>query len=148
MNSIEYIQTYLYEHIPLSQSMGVEVLEVTANQVRLTAPLAPNINHRETIFGGSASALAILSAWCLVHFRLQDQGLDCRVVIQKNTMSFDMPILGAFEAVCRLNSDEQWERFITILNKRGRSRIVLNSSLEYAQQSVGRFEGSFVAITI
>jgi thioesterase domain-containing protein len=62
---------YLHEHIPLSRAMGVEVVEATWDGVSLRAPLAPNINHRETVFGGSASAVAILAAWALLYVRLQ-----------------------------------------------------------------------------
>jgi thioesterase domain-containing protein len=53
---------YLHEHIPLSHAMGVEVVEADWHSVTLRAPLAPNINHRETVFGGSASAVGIVAA--------------------------------------------------------------------------------------
>ena len=64
MNKFDFqvIQANLYEQIPLSKAIAVQVVEVTNNSVILTAPLQPNINHRLTVFGGSASALAILSA--------------------------------------------------------------------------------------
>ena len=66
----DQLERYLHEHIPLSKAMGVSVLSVGEEAVTLRAPLAPNINHRETVFGGSASALAILAAWSLLHTRL------------------------------------------------------------------------------
>ena len=69
------LQLYLHQHIPLSAAMQVRVLAATPDEVLLQAPLAPNINHRETVFGGSASALAILAAWSLVHTRMRAQGL-------------------------------------------------------------------------
>jgi len=43
--------------------------------VLLTAPLAANINHRATVFGGSASAVAILAAWTYLYFVLKGTGL-------------------------------------------------------------------------
>jgi thioesterase domain-containing protein len=52
------LEHYLHEHIPLSQDMGVEVVMADWNGVTLRAPLTPTINHRETVFGGSASAAA------------------------------------------------------------------------------------------
>jgi thioesterase domain-containing protein len=61
MDRIE-VERYLHAHIPLSRAMAVEVQAATPVCVRLCAPLAPNINHRETVFGGSASAVAILAA--------------------------------------------------------------------------------------
>ena len=59
------IEHYLHAHIPLSLAMGVKVLSSSREAVRLSAPLAPNINHRATVFGGSASAVALLAAWAL-----------------------------------------------------------------------------------
>jgi thioesterase domain-containing protein len=62
MNEYE-LQRYLHERIPLSRAMAVEVRAATAEGVEIYAPLAPNINHRDTVFGGSASAVAILTTW-------------------------------------------------------------------------------------
>ena len=38
--------------------MGVRVVSAAFDRVELSAPLAPNINHRDTLFGGSAAAIA------------------------------------------------------------------------------------------
>ncbi|MGD1918079.1 MAG: YiiD C-terminal domain-containing protein [Pleurocapsa sp.] len=140
------IQAYLYEHIPLSKTMEVQVKEVTPNSVLLTAPLQPNINHRSTVFGGSASSLAILSGWVLVNFRLQSEGLNSRLVIQKNTMNYQQPITSDFAAVCRLNEPEIWARFIKILQRKQKSRITVHSIVQCNQQNVGDLTGVFVAL--
>ena len=50
------IERYLHEHIPLTTHMEVGVDRIDDTGVRLTAPLAPNINHRQTAFGGSVAA--------------------------------------------------------------------------------------------
>lgn len=148
MKSIDLIQKYLYEHIPLSQAMEVEVVEADPDRVVLEAPLAPNINHRETVFGGSASALCILSAWALVHFRLQHEGFSCRVVIHKNTMTYDKPILSKFRAECVLDDPQTWSKFLKILTKKGKSRVALSSALECGGENVGTFEGTLVAVAL
>ena len=140
------IQAYLYQHIPLSKAMEVGVIEVTNNLVILAAPLQPNINHHLTVFGGSASALAILSAWTLINFRLKNENFNSRLVIQKNTMSYDKPITGNFRAVCCLPKDKSWEKFIKILQRKKKSRITAYSSLECRGQPVGDFTGVYVAL--
>ena len=53
------IERYLHEHIPLTTHMEVGVDRIDGTGVRLTAPLAPNINHRQTAFGGSVAALRL-----------------------------------------------------------------------------------------
>ncbi len=126
--------------------MGVTVVSANADAVILQAPLAPNINHRETVFGGSASALAILAAWCLLHTRLQEKGIHTRLVIQRNTMEYDKPIFGGFTARSSLEQEDHWTRFIRILEKKGRARITVISVLEHAGQVAGRLSGEFVAL--
>jgi thioesterase domain-containing protein len=94
----EELQSYLHNHIPLSAAMQVRVDAVSDDHVLLSAPLAPNINHRDTVFGGSASALAILSAWSLLHVRMRKSGVVARLVIQSNRMDYLKPVAGAFAA--------------------------------------------------
>lgn len=81
------LQSYLHTHIPLSKAMDVAVIACSPDEVVLHAPLAPNINHRDTVFGGSLSTIAILSAWSLLHVRLTSFGMKSRLVIQHNTMA-------------------------------------------------------------
>ncbi len=88
--------------------------------MELAAPLAPNINHHETVFGGSASALATLSAWTLVHVGLRHANVEATTVIQRNVMSYEEPIHGDFSAVCTLIDDTAWQRFLKTLARRDR----------------------------
>jgi thioesterase domain-containing protein len=142
------LQDYLYSHIPLSRAMAVEVSSATPQGVHLLAPLAPNINHRDTVFGGSASALAILSAWALLHVSMLNAGIQARLVIQKNTMSYDLPMPGAFSAEALAPTQEQWQRFLATLAKHKRARISVRSVLYCGEKKVGEFEGDFVAIIL
>jgi Putative thioesterase (yiiD_Cterm) len=63
------LELSLHQRIPLSRAMGVAVLEAAPARVALAAPLAPNVNHSGTVFGGSAASVAVLSAWSLVEVR-------------------------------------------------------------------------------
>lgn len=140
------LEAYLHEHIPISHAMQVAVVELSPDSVVLAAPLAPNINHRETVFGGSASAVAILAAWSLLHTRLTRAEVSSRLVIQRSTMSYDLPISGAFTARAALADDSEWETFTRTLLKKRRARITVPSVLEHAGKAVGRLEGVFVAL--
>jgi thioesterase domain-containing protein len=141
-----YLQQYLHDHIPISAAMQVEVLEATYQGVILRAPLGPNINHRDTIFGGSASALAILAAWSLVHLRLREAGITSRIVIQRNTQDHDLPIPGSFTARSFIDDPVRWEKFLKLLDRRGRARLAVSALLDYEGEVAGRFQGVFVAL--
>jgi thioesterase domain-containing protein len=140
------LEQYLHDEIPLSRAMQVHVAAVDAAGVTLSAPLAPNINHHETVFGGSAAALAILSCWSLVHVRLRAVDLKARLVIQRNTMEYERPITGEFRARAAFPSEDVWPAFVAMLSRRGRARISVVATLEHGGVRAGRFTGQFVAL--
>lgn len=127
--------------------MQISVVDVTETRLVLSAPLPPNINHRRTAFGGSVSAMAILSAWSLLHTRLRDAGIEARLVIQRNTVHYDLPITGTFTATASVPGDGVWETFLRTFSRRGKARIAVSSVLEYEGSVAARFEGWFVALS-
>ena len=140
------VERYLHDHIPMSKHMGVVVERADDSAVVLFAPLEPNINHRDTVFGGSASAVAILSAWTLLNLKLRSHPSPLRLVIQKSWVHYLEPIHGDFRSICRPPGDEEWTRFSTTLQKRGRARILLEARMECEGTLVGTFGGDYVAM--
>lgn len=143
---ISEVESYLHTHIPITREMGVRVWSIDEEGVRLRAPLEPNINHRSTVFGGSASALSILAAWTLVHVRLRESGLTSRIVIQRNAMEYLRPIAGEFEAYCPAPAARSWERLVEGVERRGRGRITLEVELLAEGEIVGTFSGAYVVV--
>jgi thioesterase domain-containing protein len=139
------LERYIHEHIPLASAMGVSVLSVAEDTVALRAPLAPNINHRQTVFGGSASALAILAGWALLHVRLRSEGIADRLVIQRNSMEYQHPVRGQFTARSMLAHPDRWKPFLAMLARRGKARVSVLAVLEDTDRVAGRFSGEFVA---
>jgi len=140
------LERYLHEHIPLSRAMAASVVAVLRDEVSLAAPLAANINHRDTVFGGSAAALAMLAGWSLLHVRLRAEGSEARLVIQRNTMEYQRPIAGDFTARAALEHPQRWQQFTATLARRGKARIAVTALLEQGGQIAGRLSGEFVAL--
>jgi thioesterase domain-containing protein len=137
---------YLHAHIPISSAMGVRVLASGAEGVTLGAPLAANINHRATVFGGSISAVAILSAWAWLHLALRDAGLKSRLVIQRNTVEYLAPISGDFEAHCAGVGLGELSKFEKQLRRVGKARLTLAAKLTFEGKVAAEFEGDYVAL--
>ncbi len=142
------VEAYLYDHIPLSAAMGVRVVSCDATGVILGAPLEPNINHRATVFGGSASAVAILAAWTWLNFALRDAGHPARLVIQKNTVDYIAPITGEFTARCDAPSTVVFEKFLRTFLRHGKSRLEVSATLIREGKVVTTFTGDYVAIKL
>jgi thioesterase domain-containing protein len=140
------LESYLHEHIPLSSAMAVAVRSVQPDRVALWAPLQPNINHRDTVFGGSMSALAILAAWSVLYARLHAERMGARVVIRRNTMDYERPITGEFTAIAAVDAGSAWQEFLRRLARKGKARIDVSATVEHTGVVAGRFTGEFVAL--
>ena len=130
--------------------MEVRVDELSEEVAVLSAPLKPNINHRESVFGGSLSALAILTAWAYLHYRLETAGISARLVIQRNSVEYEEPALGRFCAELAGVTPEDWEKFVRMIERKGKGRIQVEATLTEVEgkASLGSFYGTFVAVRL
>lgn len=71
-----YLESILHHDIPLTREMGLSVLDWQGQQLRLQLPLAANINHKSTMFGGSLYCGAVLAGWGWLHLSLREAGID------------------------------------------------------------------------
>jgi thioesterase domain-containing protein len=141
------LRAYLHGHIPLSAAMGVEPLAVSDDEVRLAAPLAPNVNHRGTAFGGSIATLAVLAGWSWLRARLDGREPLPRLVIQQQTVDFVAAATGDLVAVCPAPPPDAWERFLRTLERRRRGRLDLAVEVRSGNAIVARFVGVYAAST-
>lgn len=139
------LQTYLHTYIPLTVVMQVTVLKAENNELILQAPLQPNINPHQTVFGGSIATLATLAAWSLVHSRLVCEGLESTVVVRRGQIEYELPTAGDF--IARATVDEAtWDSFKVHFLAKNKAKIPLNSVIEYNNQVTTRYTGEFFAL--
>ncbi len=143
---LDGVTAYLHDHIPLTAHMGVLVIGYDEQSVRLSAPLEPNLNHRNTAFGGSLSTLGILAGWTLLHLRLQEAGIANRLVIQKSEMQFKRPAMNTLEAVCSQTDVAEWDRFKQMIVEKEKRRMTLVSEIYSDGELVAVNEGVFVSL--
>lgn len=137
---------YLHEHIPITRALGAAVEAYDGASVRLSAPLGPNLNHRSTAFGGSLSALAILSGWTLLHLVLRERKIDAHIVIQSSEMDFDEPVTGDLVVTSMLPPAAQWQRFLATIERHGRARVRLGGTVGAIGAKAGAHGGVYVAL--
>lgn len=145
---LDAVTVYLHDHIPLTAHMGVSVVGYDKQSVRLEAPLEPNLNHRNTAFGGSLSTLGILAGWTLLHLRLQEAGIANRLVIQKSEMDFKRPAMNTLEAVCQQTDLAEWDQFKQMIVEKEKSRMMLMTEIYSAGELVAVNKGVFVSLRL
>jgi thioesterase domain-containing protein len=72
--------------------------------------------------------------------------VNCRIVIQRNTMNYARPIVDGFGASSTLQDSLTWEKFVETLKRKKRARISVAAILSCNGEHVGDFEGGFVAL--
>jgi thioesterase domain-containing protein len=140
------VEAYLHEHIPITRAMGLKIMGYDGNSVRLWAPLEPNLNHRQTAFGGSVSTLGILAGWTLLHIKLGQSGQPLQLVIQHSATDYTGPIETDFTAVCTMPKPEEWKKFERAFQRYGKARIHLESLIEAGSDTLAWHAGSYVAV--
>ena len=143
---MDELERYLHDHIPISRALGVRVLAPGPGLVRLGAPLEPNLNHRQTAFGGSLAALAILAGWSWLHLRLGGAGFTGRIVIQHHVVDYVAPAEADFVAACAGPTPELLARFEHTLKRRRRARLALDVNVHVHERLVARCRGRYVAL--
>ena len=91
--SIEALQQAYQTLIPISQHMGIQAVSYDGQCLRVTAPLANNINHQQSAFGGSLFSLVALAGWGLLQLKITELGLDCTTVIAGGEVGYQVPVV-------------------------------------------------------
>lgn len=146
-SSAEILEATMHRLIPITRAMGIGVIEHRRNRVVLKAPLAPNVNHTGTGFGGSLSTLVTLSGWALLHMLLAEQGVDATILIREGTTTYLAPVRQDFEAICEVADDKMLDQFLNTLKRKGRAAIELAAQIAIDDTPAVRFRGSYVVLT-
>ena len=143
---LQALERLLHAEIPLSRAMQVRVLRFDRNGLALGAALAPNLNHKKTAFGGSLNSLATLACWGLIQLlRPEPAKPAMTVVIQESRVQFLKPVARDFEAVCALPPAHKLEKFLNMLERKGRARLELEAGIPASNAMALSFQGRFVA---
>src|SRR5829696_2656815 len=67
------LEATLHRQIPLTRAMQLRVQDFDGHELRIAAPLGPNVNQHTTAFGGSLAAATTLAGWGMVWLILRDK---------------------------------------------------------------------------
>lgn len=147
MSEIQALERLLHHDIPLTGDMGLRVRAWDNHRLRLHVPLAPNVNHKSTMFGGSLYCAAVLAGWGWLHLRLGEAGLSGgHIVIQQGQIDYPLPVAGDALAVCENIDEALWQRFLKTYQRHGRARLQLQTQVLDGERCAVTFSGQYVVI--
>lgn len=138
------LQYVLHSEIPLTVSIGIEVLEYDENSLTLIAPLDKNTNHKNTAFGGSLYSVSVLTGWGLIYLLLEKHHLTGFIVIQESNTRFIKPVTSSIKSTCSFDSETQTSKFLSMYKRKGKARIKLESRIACNGEPSVIFTGTYV----
>ncbi|PHS75497.1 MAG: hypothetical protein COB19_03335 [Porticoccus sp.] len=132
------------QQIPLLDAMNVDFIDYNGSTLSLGMPLAPNINDKQTGFGGSLAALATACGWAMVSLVLKDASLEADVVVVKSDMRFLAPVTTDCLARVEWPSVEK-KQFLQQLSMKGRARTELVLDIVMGEEPVANCRAIYLA---
>ncbi|MFT0213344.1 YiiD C-terminal domain-containing protein [Pseudomonas sp. F1_0610] len=132
--------------IPLTHALDIRVQQWQNQQLQLKIPLAPNTNHKQTMFGGSVYCALTLAGWGWLYLRLKEALItEGEIVIHGGNVEYPAPVNSDAIVTCNPPDEAQWKKFVTLFQRRGRARLTLISEIHTATgELAARLEGQYV----
>lgn len=136
---------WLHRTVPLSAAMEVRVLRLEEGSAVLTMPLAPNVNHMGTVFGGSLNALALLTAAAAVMTRLRPAGYEHLLVVSHSEYSYHRPAASDPTAQAQIPA-RQWAKIQPALETGNPARLKIEAIITVENQPTGTIKAHFALL--
>lgn len=142
--TLDELTQLLHSEIPMSQALGVKCDNYKDHQLTISAPLAPNINHKNTAFGGSLYSVAVICGWALINLTLREHGLQGQVVIYHSDIKYQSPVNDDFYAVSHSPGKLTDSNFFQTLSRKGLRSIDLQVDVISQGEVRATFMGKYV----
>lgn len=140
------LEALLKRQIPISEHLAIGQLQLHENTLTLQLPLAPNRNHKQTLFGGSLYAAGALSCYGLFLAGLRTEQIPTEnIVISQGEMSYLAPVDTDALVVAKWSSQPEREQFFKTLRTKHKARVQMKAQIFVQQKVCAEFTGQFVA---
>lgn len=141
------LQNLFYHEIPISEKMGVQVLNLTDNDLQLLVSLSLNKNHKGTAFGGSQYSACALACYGLFLSSIREFGHNTNnIVIANGSIKYISPVSENFIIEASWESDLKTHFFKTLAEKK-KAKVNLTANIleQHSKDMKSVFNGEFVA---
>lgn len=135
---------YLRNHVPLTRKIDIRGGLQTDRWLELSAPLHPNLNDKQTAFGGSLATLCTLSGWCVVSMLCRELMQKVDIAVIDSQIRYRQPVTGD-SIIARANfpSIEDQQIFIKTLQQKGGARLSLKARIKDGDITAVSFEAGY-----
>jgi len=137
---------YLKRNVPLTREMDIRAGQQNDVWLELAMPLAPNLNDKQTAFGGSLATLCTLSGWCVCAQLCETQTSGFDIAVIDSHIRYRLPVRQ--DPICaRAYYPERTKisEFTRALEQQGHARLMLHAEVLIEGHAAVSFEGRYYA---
>ena len=142
----QFLQTFMNDKVPVTKSMGIDVVRSDDSGVEFKASIEANINDKAVAFGGSLFSVASLASWAVVDYILKNKGISAKIFVATSETKFKAPVTKDFSVQCLRPSDDEISLFLEMIEKKGRGRIIVHATIYEDGVLVFESTASYVAV--
>lgn len=142
LSDLAALNDTLAQRIAITQALGIKAERYDGNRLTLSAPAAPNLNDKNTVFAGSLYSTAVLCGWSLVFLKLREAGLDADIAVYHADINYLKPATGDFRAICAAPEPAVAD-FLEALSANGKARLTLAAEVCDPRCQVASLTGKY-----
>lgn len=138
MNALDTLDTLnrYFQAMPPVAATGIRASEFDGDVLRLSAPLASNVNDKGCAFGGSLASLMTLAGWGWLMLSLREAGQVAEVYVADSQIRYLAPLYHDLVGTARLAPDQDWPAILRCLGDRQRARAAMQAQAFDARGAV------------
>lgn len=140
------LESHIRGTIPLADAMDLKVRRYTGDLLEMTAPLAPNVNDKGCVFGGSMASLLTLAGWGLIELGLRARRLECDIYVGDSHLRYREPVWSELRGAARFAETDALEKLQRALKTRGKGRVDVVCELAGEEGAAAVLTARFVAM--
>jgi len=141
--TLDEIQRIIDEQIGPAAQMQFRVARCDGESLHMRAPLAANLNHHGSGFGGSLYSICAVAGWALLLYALREAGLDGWIVIREARVRYLRPLREDLQVRIAPAQADGLAAALADLRSRGAARVSLRASIADRGRAALAFEGEF-----
>ena len=138
MNALDTLDTlnHYFQAMPPVAATGIRASEFAGDVLRLSAPLASNVNDKGCAFGGSLASLMTLAGWGWLMLSLREAGQVAEVYVADSQIRYLAPLYDDLLGEARLAPEQDWPAILRCLRERQRARAAMQAQILNARGDV------------